>query len=169
MPGEQKGWEEKLCLLVSQAPESICNSAFFPETGLRRIFSIQLTLYLSEQLCSSAFIQQHGEHCSLAWELGLRREAHCEKMSVPFQENSVSVLMLPALTRRCSAGPVSFLLIYQVVFLYVEFERKQTSGLRHIQINGMHSESHPALNMKDVQAKKIYKRACPKTRFFIRI
>lgn len=60
----------------------------------------------------------------------------------------------PVLTRRYSAEPISYLLIYQVIFLYVEFERKQMSGLRHMQINGMHSESPPALNVKDIQAKK---------------
>lgn len=61
----------------------------------------------------------------------------------------------PMLTRRYSAEPISYPLIYQIILLYVEFEQKQLSGLRHMQINGMCSESHPAVNMKEVQAKNL--------------
>lgn len=61
---------------------------------------------------------------------------------------------LPMLTRRYSTESISYLLIHQVIFLYAEFEQNQLSGLRRMQINGVHSEGHPALNMKDVKAKK---------------
>lgn len=47
-------------------------------------------------------------------------------MSVPFQEDGVLVLALrgtsPVLTKRYSAEPVSYPLIYPIIFLYVEFE-----------------------------------------------
>lgn len=57
--------------------------------------------------------------------------------------------------KRYSPEPILDPLVYRVTFVYAEFERKQLSGLRYVQINSVLSESHPALNRKGVQVKDL--------------